>query len=92
LGKTIEEIERIANNELPILLDWLYANRLSLNIKKTHIMLFGGKRNSDYDIKILINGEKIFGHSSNSKNWQLELSLIRKKGQALLQFSKHKKC
>jgi hypothetical protein len=87
-GKTIEEIERIANNELPILMDWLYANHLSLNIKKTQIMLFGGKRNSDYDINILINGEKInivsetkfLGVTLDSKlSWKSHIQLITKK-------------
>jgi hypothetical protein len=31
-GKDIKEIEDIANQELPILIDWLQANRLSINI------------------------------------------------------------
>jgi hypothetical protein len=33
-GNTLEEIEQSAKIELPIMIDWLHANRLSLNIKK----------------------------------------------------------
>jgi hypothetical protein len=33
-GNSLQEIETKANNEIPLLLDWLQANRLSLNIKK----------------------------------------------------------
>ena len=33
-GHSINEIESILNTEMPLLLDWLYANILSLNIKK----------------------------------------------------------
>jgi retron-type reverse transcriptase len=43
-GKDTKEIESIANQELPILIDWLQANRLSNNIKKTHVMNFGNSR------------------------------------------------
>jgi hypothetical protein len=50
-----------AKNELPILIDWLNANRLSLNIKKNHVMVFknNGKKKSksSTDPKISLNGE-----------------------------------
>jgi hypothetical protein len=36
-------LKKQTNNELPLLLDWLQANRLSLNIKKTQVMIFGKK-------------------------------------------------
>ena len=87
-GNSISEIESTTNNELPILLDWLYANRLSLNIKKTQVMLFGGKNNNHSDINILINGEKInvvteskfLGVTLDSKlNWKTHIQLTAKK-------------
>ena len=45
-GRNIKEIEEIANQELPILLDWLQGNRLSINVKKTHIMNFRNHNNN----------------------------------------------
>ena len=55
IGNSLHDIESKANNELPLLLDWLRANRLSLNIKKTQVMIFGNKRKKRHfipDIKI----------------------------------------
>ena len=42
-GKDIKSIEKSIMEELPTLIDWLQANRLSLNVKKMHIMIFGPK-------------------------------------------------
>ena len=39
-GSKISEIERKLNNELSLLTEWFSANRLSLNIKKLHILYF----------------------------------------------------
>jgi hypothetical protein len=46
-ANSLQEIETMANNELPILSDWLRANRLSLNIKKTQVMIFGKTNNKN---------------------------------------------
>ena len=44
------------NNELVKVVDWLQANKLSLNIKKTQFMVFNlGRTNCDSSNKILIN-------------------------------------
>ena len=43
-GNNLKELETSINQELPSLLDWLQANRLSLNIKKTQVMIFGTKK------------------------------------------------
>ena len=40
-GPNPKDIETLLNNEIPLLIDWLRANRLSLNVDKTHIMIFG---------------------------------------------------
>jgi hypothetical protein len=61
-GNTLQELERTTNNELPLLLDWLRANRLSLNIKKTQVMVFGNKRNKkhgNYKPVIKIDGQTL---------------------------------
>jgi len=59
-GNSLQELEQTINNELPLLLDWLRANRLSLNIKKTQVMVFGNKRNrkhGHFKPKIKIDGQ-----------------------------------
>jgi hypothetical protein len=43
-GTTLHSIEHQINREIPTLVDWLYTNRLSLNLKKTHYIIFGPKR------------------------------------------------
>ena len=46
------------NADLCKISDWLKANRLSLNIKKTHFMVFTNK-NTPIDIKLSIDGTEI---------------------------------
>ena len=58
--KHIEDIVSALNKEMNILVDWLRANRLSLNIDKTHYMVFTLKPKEEIpDLNILINGKKI---------------------------------
>ena len=40
-AKSINQIQDNLNTEIPKLVTWLQANRLSLNIDKTHAMIFG---------------------------------------------------
>jgi len=42
-GKNIDEVARVMNSELEKIYNWLNLNRLSLNYKKTHYMIFGPK-------------------------------------------------
>ena len=52
-GTSLQNLEQKINSDIPILVNWLHSNRLSLNIKKTHIMVFGkGGNNHSIDIKI----------------------------------------
>ena len=56
-GKNLEEMTTKINQELPILVDWLRANRLSLNIGKTHYMIFSPRpRSKPLDQNIMIDG------------------------------------
>ena len=43
------------NREMTKISSWLKANKLSLNINKTHYMLFKGKRAIKYEISIKID-------------------------------------
>jgi hypothetical protein len=40
-GPNPKNIETLLNAEIPLLIDWLRDNRLSLNVDKMHIMIFG---------------------------------------------------
>ena len=42
-GQNVNEINRILNDELAKVSDWLNNNKLTLNVKKTKVMLFGSK-------------------------------------------------
>ncbi len=58
--KSISEIFKIMNLELTKIVEWLNVNKLSLNVKKTHYMLFGLTRKRTTTNEILcINNEVI---------------------------------
>ena len=55
-GKDVRQLIAIMNNELTKIVEWLNVNRLSLNVKKTHHIIFSLSRNriiNDTDIKII---------------------------------------
>lgn len=65
--------------------EWLACNKLSLNIKKTKLLLFQKKRNVDNILKLLINNEIIESSESttflgveisNNLNWQNHIDKI----------------
>ena len=59
-GTSLNSIEQKINEDLPALTSWLHTNRLSLNLKKTHLMLFGRGGNSEgHNIDIHIEGVRI---------------------------------
>ena len=48
------------NEDLKNLMQWLKANKLSLNIKKTELIIFHPKNTKlDYDFKFKLNGRRI---------------------------------
>ena len=59
-GISLTALENIINAEMPKLVTWLTANRLSLNIGKTHLMVFGKKKNYTIDdINVKINTQSL---------------------------------
>ena len=58
-GTDIHVIEDTINKELSNISTWLKVNRLSLNVKKTHFMMFTNKRYSIAKIEIKIDNEPI---------------------------------
>ena len=59
-GKDIDELFQIMNDELTKVIEWIECNKLSLNIKKTKVMIFASKRKQiRSDLAISIKGESI---------------------------------
>ena len=58
--KKLKTLESDLNQDLKLCSEWLNANRLSLNVDKTKLLLFHSKKKKmDYDISIKINGSKL---------------------------------
>ena len=47
------------NSELSKISIWLKANKISLNIGKTHFMVFSNKKRRQYDLNIMVDVTKI---------------------------------
>jgi hypothetical protein len=59
-GKSTKELENKINQDIPLLPSWLQTNRLSLNLSKTHVMIFGKKEtNADNSFVTRIEGTVI---------------------------------
>jgi hypothetical protein len=88
-GKSLPELENTINSEIPLLVEWLRTNRLSLNTKKPHIMVFGPtKKKEENKININIEGDQIeivhqttfLGIILDDKlNWKDHITYIGKK-------------
>ena len=61
--KNPEIIRKTMNNELKLLFDWLCANRLSLNVDKTELIIFRPPR-TKLDNRILLNLNNTIIHES----------------------------
>ena len=44
LGKSIKKLNKLVNIDLKNLLHWLNANKISLNVKKTELVIFKSKQ------------------------------------------------
>ena len=88
-GKDPDEMIKTMNNELEKLLVWLKANKLCLNVKKTHYMFFSPPRKCvNSSTKLIIEGEiinqvsetKFLGVIVDSKlSWTNHINYISKK-------------
>ena len=88
-GNNLPELVNTVNEELVKITDWLAANKLSLNIKKTHFMLFktkGKKFSSDISIKIRdqcidkVTHTKFLGITIDDRlNWSNHITCIKNK-------------
>ena len=90
-GDNIEEMYEVANQELISIAEWLKVNKLSLNVKKTHYMVFSGANSVPPLIrpnKLKIEGEEISEVSKtkflgviidNKLKWQHHIMYISSK-------------
>ena len=89
-GKDLTEITLSMNIELKQISIWLQANKLSINIGKTHFMIFSSRNRKIYRplVPLIMNGEvleevfctKFLGVLIDSKlNWNCHIQYIKKK-------------
>ena len=63
IGNSIKRMEKQINADLKILYHWLLANKISLNCDKTEIIFFHKPGDTVPDMKIKMNGHRIFPSS-----------------------------
>ena len=62
---TIKKLNKFLNNDLKNLTNWLNANKITLNFKKTEMILFKPtKEPLDYQLKLKLNGKGLYQTSS----------------------------
>ena len=87
-GKDVIQLQQEVEADLNRISKWLKINKLSLNIIKTHLIVFTNKNVPKPDLKIAINGHridetdhtKILGVIIDCKlNWKKYISYITRK-------------
>ena len=87
-SSTLQELSATVNNELSNIMQWLNANRLSLNIEKTHFMIFRPRGKKEVSPTIHICGAEIRDVDSakflgimvdNKLNWMEHIKCISRK-------------
>ena len=58
-GSNANSLQDGVNNDLAVIAEWLKVNKLSLNIKKTHLMYFSAKNKPSPCISLQIDGEAL---------------------------------
>ena len=63
-GTNPKKMTKQMNIDLKLLRNWLRANKISLNASKTELLIFRSvRKNIDYDMRIKIDGKRIFPSS-----------------------------
>ena len=58
-----QKLNKLANTDLKRLVNWLNANKTSLNVKKTEMVIFKSKhKNSEGDFKIKLSGKRLYSY------------------------------
>ena len=65
LGKSIEILNKLVNIDLKSLVKWLNTSKISLDVKKTEMVIFKSKRKKfNVVIKIMLSGKRIYPTAS----------------------------
>ena len=57
---SIKKINKVVNKDRKFLIQWLHANKISLNVAKTEVIIFGRKKKQlDFDLNLKICGKKL---------------------------------
>ena len=61
LSNSIKKVNKLINADLKHLVNWLNANKISLNVKKTEIVIFKSKQKKlEGDLKIKLCGKRLY--------------------------------
>ena len=61
LGNSINKLNKLVNADLKHLANWLNANKISLNVKKTEMIIFKSKQKKlEGDLKIKLCGKRLY--------------------------------
>ena len=87
LGNSIEKLNKLVNTDLKRLVNWLNANKILLNAKKTEIVIFKSKQKKfECDLKIKLSGKRLYLTESvkylgvkidTNLSWQYHVKLNR---------------
>ena len=75
LGKSIKKLNKLVNYDLKNLLYWLNANKISLNVKKTELVVFKSKRkqfDGEIELKLSRKRVKVDGNLS----WKFHIDYV----------------
>ena len=61
LGNSIKKLNKLVDADLKRLVNWLNTNKISLNVKKTEMVIFKSKQNKfEGDLKIKLSGKRLY--------------------------------
>ena len=65
VSKSIKQLNQFVNFDLKSLSNWLNANKISLNVSKTELIIFKPRiKKADFDLKSKLNGKRIHPNKS----------------------------
>ena len=76
MSNSIKILNRLVNVDLKHLVNWLNANKVSLNVKKTEMVIFKSKQKKfEGDLKIKLCGKRNLGVKiDTSLNWEYHVN------------------
>ena len=66
ISKSIQKLESIYNKELPYVTDWFNANKLTLNVEKSNLVLFRSTKKTAETLNLKIKEEKYKKNTTQS--------------------------